>query len=304
MTLDEQDLRKGLKFIVGKWQVDYVVNAWSNDLAHIPAKEFKSDDGRDFSDITFTFFEDHTVLMKNASDGKEEKGQWEQTGWSEYHYTLNGFIDIPEGDFRKNAETLSVFDGCLVFSIGFLAVGMKKISDGVVTEVKKKDIGDIEVSEEDAKADGIAGIYAPAKTMSVINDSFGLYTKEEIEAEFKRKKDAGEDVDDSALRMLDMTVEFTADHKVLQWMKLPEGVSEEMIKRAIEAGEISAVKDGYFTMNAKEWKCVDGKYYYDTGEHRETFGEVQSSWDELKFDENGLLDFASGMMKLKKCSEH
>ena len=180
MTLDEQDLRHGLKFIVGVWQVDYVVNAWSNDLAHIPAKEFKSDDGRDFSDITFTFFEDHTVLMKNASDGKEERGSWEQTGWSEYHYTLNGFIDIPEGDFRKNAETLSVFDGFLVFSIGFLAIGMKKISDGVVTEVKKKDIGDIEVSEEDAKADGIAGIYAPAKTMSVINDSFGMYTKEEI----------------------------------------------------------------------------------------------------------------------------
>lgn len=126
MNLDEQDLKRGLKFIVGTWQADYVVNAWSNDLAHIPAKEFKSTDGRDFSDITFTFFEDHTVVMKNASDGKESKGEWEQTGWAEYHYTLNGFLDIPDGTFRKNAETLSVYDGCLVFSIGFLAIGMKK----------------------------------------------------------------------------------------------------------------------------------------------------------------------------------
>ena len=300
MTLDEQDLRRGLKFIVGTWQVDYVVNAWSNDLAHIPAKEFKSKDGKDFSEITFTFSEDHTVLMKNGADGKEEKGQWEQTGWAEYHYTLNGFIDIPDGNFRKNAETLSVFDGFLVFSIGFLAIGMKKISDGVVTEVKKKDIGDMEMSAADAAADGIVGKYAPAKTMAVVNDSFGLYTKEEIEAEFKRKQDAGEDPDTDALRMLDMTVEFTADHKVIQWMKIPEGVSEEMIKQALEAGEIKAVSDGYFSMALQEWKCVDGKYYYDTGEHREMFGEVQSSWDELKFDEDGLLDFASGMMKLKK----
>ena len=55
MTLDEQDLKRGLKFIVGVWQVDYVVNAWSNDLAHIPAKEFKSKDDefhRAFFEIT------------------------------------------------------------------------------------------------------------------------------------------------------------------------------------------------------------------------------------------------------------
>ena len=65
--------------------------------------------------------------MKNSADGKEENGEWEQTGWAEYHYTLNGFIDVPEGNFRKAAETLSVYDGCLVFSIGFLALGMKKI---------------------------------------------------------------------------------------------------------------------------------------------------------------------------------
>ena len=138
MILDEHDLREGLKFIVGTWQADYVVNAFSNDLSHIPAKEFKSDDGRDFSAITFEFFEDHTVAMRDASSGKEEKGTWEQTGWSSYKYTLNGFVDLPEGSFRDAAEKLEVVEGCLVFSIGFLAVGMKKTADGVVTEPEKE----------------------------------------------------------------------------------------------------------------------------------------------------------------------
>ena len=155
MELDERDLRDGLKFIVGTWQVDYVVNAWSNDLRHIPATEFKSEDGRDFSCITFSFYQDHTVVMKNAADGKEVNGEWEQTSLLEYHYTLKDFLEIPQGQFRKNAETLSVVDGCLAFSIGFLAIGMKKIAEGEVTEEKKTDIGDVPMSDEDAKADGI-----------------------------------------------------------------------------------------------------------------------------------------------------
>ncbi len=144
MELDEKTLNDGLKFIVGTWQVDYVVNAFSNDLKHIPASEFKSEDGRDFSAITYSFFEDHTVIMKNGSDGREESGTWEQTGWSEYHYTLNAFLDIPDSSFLKNAETLSVLDGNLGFSIGFLAIGMKKIAEGIVTE--KPDIGDLKPS--------------------------------------------------------------------------------------------------------------------------------------------------------------
>ncbi|MBO4366449.1 MAG: hypothetical protein J5843_02195, partial [Clostridia bacterium] len=59
MTLDEQDLREGLQRIVGTWQADYLVSLFSNDLAHIPASEFKSDDGRDFTALTFRFTEDH-----------------------------------------------------------------------------------------------------------------------------------------------------------------------------------------------------------------------------------------------------
>ena len=113
MTLDEQDLREGLKFIVGTWQVDYVVNAFSNDLA-----------------------------MHGGDDGADTKGTWEQTGWSQYRYTLNGFLNIPEGTFRDNAEKLEVSDGHLVFAIGFLAIALKKIAEGTVTEHKMFAKGD------------------------------------------------------------------------------------------------------------------------------------------------------------------
>ncbi|MBR5968617.1 MAG: hypothetical protein IK001_08490, partial [Lachnospiraceae bacterium] len=91
MELDEQDLKQGLKFLVGTWQVDYIVNAFSNDLAHIPATEFKSSDGTDFTSIQYEFFEDHTMVLRDASKGKEIKGTWEQTEWSEFHYTVEDF---------------------------------------------------------------------------------------------------------------------------------------------------------------------------------------------------------------------
>ena len=158
MELDAQDLKRGLKFIVGTWQVDYVVNAWSNDLAHIPAAEFKSTDGNDLSVISYTFFEDHTMVMKNAADGKEVQGTWEQTGWGEFRYTLNDFLKLQDSSFLKNAETLSMRDGeWLVFSLGFFAVAMKKTEEGTVTE--EPDIGDIEMTDEEAEVTDIAGMY-------------------------------------------------------------------------------------------------------------------------------------------------
>ena len=301
MTLDEQDLRRGLKYIVGTWQVDYIVNAFSSNLAHIPASEFKSDDGRDFSAINFTFFEDHSVVMTDTAGGKEEKGSWEQTGWGEYRYTLNAFFDLPDDNFRKNAETLSQQDDHLVFSLGFLAIAMKKIADGVVTE--EPDVGDAAPSEADLALDGIVGTYEVAAAMSLVGDDFGLHGKDEVVADLDRRRAAGEIDDDEyneSMSGFAVRVEFTADHKVLEWMPLPEGVSEDEIKEAVEAGEIAAVKDGFFCMQAKEWKALDGRYYYNSGEERELFGEAQSPWDELVFDEDGLLPFAGGMMKLRR----
>ncbi|MBO4363608.1 MAG: hypothetical protein J6U38_03265 [Clostridia bacterium] len=301
MELSEYMLKDGLKFIVGKWQADYVVNAFSNDLAHIPAAEFKSEDGRTFEDLKFEFFEDHTVKVQ-VEAGKDFGGTWEQTGMMDYRYKLEAFEEIPEGFFKDAAEKLDVLDGHLVFAIGFLAVALKKTEDGQIT--KEPDIGDLAPSEEDLNMNDIAGEYEVAKAKTFACGKFDLFTKEEVVADFNKRVENGEAEPEEladAVRAFEMIVEFTADHRVVEWMPLPAGVPEEAIKAALEAGEISAVKDGRFTGGGgKEWKAVNGKYYYNTGEHREMFDEVQSPWDELVFDEEGLMDFSSGLVKLRK----
>ena len=53
------------------------------------------------------------------------------------------------------------------------------------------------------------------------------------------------------------------------------------------------------TKGSKEWKYLGGKYYYNTQEEREVMGEKLSPWDELKFDEEGLMLY-SEMMKIRK----
>ena len=300
MELEAWMIEDGLRMLVGKWQVDFVVNAFSNDLAHIPAKEFKSQDGTDFSAITYEFFEDHTMVMKNEADGREVKSTWEQTGISEFKYDLNSFLDVPAGADLLGMEKLSILQGNLTMAIGFLAIGFKKIAEGVITKEQKTDIGDVEMSEADLAMDDIVGTYCVYKAMTYTGSGFGLATYDDAIAAAKSNPDNAEDM----VRMVEQSFGaeyiFTADHKIEIWMNLPAGVSEEQIKEAQAAGEIGEVVDGRFKMGEQPWKAVDGKYYYDTGEHRETFGEVQSSWDELKFDEEGLLDYGQGMVKLKK----
>ncbi|MBP5230337.1 MAG: hypothetical protein ILO68_01275 [Clostridia bacterium] len=299
MTLDEQDLRSGLKFIVGTWQPDFLVNMFSDDLAHIPASEFKSPDGQDFTALTFRFLEDHTVALTAAE--KEVSGTWEQTDLLTYRIHMEAFEGIPEGMFKDNAETLSVQDGHLVFGIGFLAVALQKTEEGTVTE--EPDIGDLPQTEDDLAHKDIAGFYDIYKSFSMVGDDLGLHTREEIEEELDRKIAAGEAEEDEKaeyMRIFEARYEFTEDGFILSWMKLPEGVSQEEIDAAVEAGEIEAVKDGFFLESRKAWKYVNGGYYYDTGEERELFGEKQSSWDELKIEEDGCIPFGSGMMVLKK----
>lgn len=304
MILDESDLREGLEFIVGTWRVDYVVNAWSNDLSHIPAAEWKSEDGGDLCAVTFEFFEDHTVKLTDASKNREHTGEWEQTGWCEYRYTLGDFLDLPEGTLRENVERLSVRDGDLVFSIGFLAIGMKKIASGVVAEPEKApDIGDLEPGEADLSLKEIVGRYEVAKAMSFLDGELAMHTREEVAADLEKRLAAGEIEEDEvadSMKMFDAVIEFTADHRVIEWIKAPEGVGEDEIKAALEEGEISAYRDGMIALGEKEWKAIGGRYYYDTGEEREVFGEAQSPWDELAFDEEGLLPFGDKMMLLRR----
>ena len=295
MVLDEQDLRRGLKFLVGTWQADFIVNAFSDDLAHIPAAEFKSEDGQDFSAVTFTFFEDHTAQI--ATDKATHKAAWEQTDLSEYRCTPEALAEASDPVSRA-AQTLTVQDGALVFMLGFLAVGLKKTAEGAVTEAPG--VGDL---PGDETAQAIVGRYAVAKAMAMVGESFDLFPRAAVEADLNARIAAGEADPDEAreqLQSFDSVVEFTPDHRVITWMKLPEGVGEAEIAQALAAGEISQVKDGFFAAGEQEWKAVDGVYYYNTGEKRELFGEEQSPWDPLTPDADGLIPFGGGMMMLKK----
>ncbi len=297
MELDERELRWGLKYIVGKWQADFVVSAFSDDLAHIPANEFKSEDGSDFSGISFEFFEDHTFVMKNSANGMDEPGTWEQTGAYEYRYTPKSFENFERSGFLESALTLSVQDERLVFALGFLAVALKKTADGVVTE--KPDIGDIVPTAEDEKNTAIVGRYEVYKTLSMIGENLGLFTREEVLADLKARGADAEEIADST-ELFNGILEFTPDHKVTQWAPIPEGASEDDIKAALESGEIKAVKDGYFATGNQQWKSLDGKYYCDSGLGGEAMGEKVSDWEELKEDENGCIPFGGGMMLIRR----
>ena len=124
--LTERNLADGKKFITGVWRVDYLVNFFSNDLAHIPAGDFKDEDGNDFSSLLFDFRADGTVIFSEPQRKINERGVWNQTDIFEYEWKFDILNDLPRGQFLKNAEKLSVYEGDLVFSVGFLTVALKK----------------------------------------------------------------------------------------------------------------------------------------------------------------------------------
>ena len=298
MTLDDATLKDGLKFIVGDWEPDFIVNAFSNDLAHIPASEFKSEDGSDLTALKFAFNADNTVEISGLPDGRTEAGKWEQTGLNKYSYTLTAFDAVEDSFFKTAATTLDVLGGNLVFSLGFFAVSLKKISDFDVGPSE----AEILTNAPDDGMTGIEGRYEVAKALAMVGDNFGFFTRAEVEEDLKKRAEAGT-VDEhdaaEALRLFNAVVEFTTDRKVIMWMQLPEGVSDEEIKNALEAGQIKAIKDGFFYTDASEFKSVDGKFYYNSGSEYELFDEKQSPWMPLDCDEEGLLNF-SGMIKLRK----
>jgi len=292
MELSEAEKKDGIKFLVGTWQVDFVVNPWSNNLDHIPASEFKSQDGKamDLSQLTWEFFEDHTMKLKNGA-GQEESGTWEQTSSSKFSYTCDkffGMVDNPEV-LKKFLELEKSFEGGLVFSV-FLVVHMKKIAEGVVT--KEPDIGEIEPTPEDLQKKDIVGRWKVYQTMAEVDGKFGIFTRAEVEADLAKKKAEGKEVSENeALQGFGIVVEFTDDHKVLNYMPIPPHVPKEEVDKAIAAGVVKIVDGMILEDKTKEWKYVKGDYWYNSGEHREMFGEVQSSWDKITPDGDGHMNF-------------
>lgn len=140
----------------------------------------------------------------------------------------------------------------------------------------------------------LVGLYRIVTMMSAVNGDFAMHTREEVEA------GTPEEEREEALQAFASQVEFTEDGRVMEWLPLPPGVPEEAVKEALAAGQIKGCRDGLICMGEREWKEENGECLYNTGEHRELFGELLSPWDKLELDEDGLLPFGSGMMKLKK----
>lgn len=293
MELTKEDLKDGLKFIVGTWEAEFVVSFFSNNLEHVPVAEYKSSDGRDLSKLSMEFFEDHTAKLKDGSNGRKVDTTWEQTkmyGWS---YKANGFFGELPPDAAQQVEQLSAQDGKLCFTLGFLCIAFKKTAEGHISVTKEPDISDFEPSPEDLKMKAVVGRWKIYKTLAPVGDGFGLHTKDEVVAELDKKKSAGE-IDDEeyeqGLQMFGTVMEFTDDYKVLTYMPIPKHVTQEQIDEAVANGEVKIVDGMMCCGEPKEWKAVKGDYWYNTEEHREVFGEIKSPWDKITPDAEGHID--------------
>lgn len=291
MELTKEDLKDGLKFIVGTWEAEFVVSFFSNNLEHVPVAEYKSNDGRDLSKLSMEFFEDHTAKLKDGSNGREVDSTWEQTkpyGWT---YKANGFFGELPADVAEKVEELDAQEGKLCIAFGFLCIAFKKTAEGHIT--KEPDIDEIEPSPEDLKMKAIVGRWKIYKTLAPIGNSFELHTKDEVVAELDKKKAAGaieEDEYNETLNMFDYVMEFTDDYQVLSYMPIPKHVTQEQIDQAVASGEVKIVDGMMCCEEPKEWKAVNGHYYYNTKEHREIFGEIKSPWDIIDPDADGRID--------------
>ncbi len=292
MELTKEELKDGLKFIVGTWEAEFVVSFFSNNLEHVPVTEFKSSDGRDLSKLSMEFFEDHTAKLKDGSNGREVDSTWEQTkpyGWT---YKANGFFGELPADVAAKVEELDAQEGKLCIALGFLCIAFKKTAEGHIT--KEPDIDELEPSPEDLKMKAIVGRWKVYKTLAPVGDGFGLHTKDEVMAEFDKKKAAGELDDEEeyneTLNLFESVMEFTDDYKVLSYIPIPKHVTQEEIDEALASGEVKIVDGMMCCEEPKEWKAVNGHYYYNTKEHREVFGEIKSPWDMIDPDADGHID--------------
>ncbi len=92
--------------------------------------------------------------------------------------------------------------------------------------------------------------------------------------------------DDDLKKLANAIYEFASDGSFNTKMALPEGVTMDDLDED-EKAMLGA--DGLFTISTQSWKEEGGKFLLDSGEHREVFGEVQSSWDEISQNHDGSI---------------
>lgn len=84
-------------------------------------------------------------------------------------------------------------------------------------------------------------------------------------------------------------VEVCEDGNLYVLMPLPEGVTQEEVDEALNAGAIK-LRNGMLYDNPMAWEERDGKLWFDTGIEGEAFGEKADSWA-CGIDDEGFLVF-------------
>lgn len=104
-----------------------------------------------------------------------------------------------------------------------------------------------------------------------------------------------EEIDTSDPDMAQMASSFLmiSDEKIETCIQLPAEVIEEAKKEGAPVSD-----DGIMVVQTQPIKIKDGIAYYNDGTTGEIMGEEIDGWNQLKLDENGLLDM--GMVCYKK----
>jgi len=85
-----------------------------------------------------------------------------------------------------------------------------------------------------------------------------------------------------------MQLKICDDGKLYMLMPLPEGVTQEEVDAAVNAGVIKLM-DGMLVDAPKAWEDRGGEFWYDTGIEGEAFGEKTDTWVKAS-DENGFIN--------------
>lgn len=120
----------------------------------------------------------------------------------------------------------------------------------------------------------------------VYDDEASKFVFKPVDQYIKEEAERDNDVSD----MFRSYYDIRNDGFIYICQPIPEGVSEEELKEALDSGAVTLCDDGNVCLEKKPWKEEDGKIKYDTGVHGEVLGEEISPWDEIKVLDDGRLE--------------
>lgn len=89
------------------------------------------------------------------------------------------------------------------------------------------------------------------------------------------------------LQNVSVIMKVCDDNRLYILMPFPEGVSQETIDAAVQAGEIS-IMDGMIAQTAMDWEERDGHLWFNSGIEGEVAGEAADPWVDASEDEGFL----------------